>query len=165
MNETFEFAIRAAMTGIGATIVMDLWGLAATRALRFPPLDFTLVGRWLGHMRHGRFRHDSIARAAPVAGERVIGWTAHYVIGVGFAALLLALYGLDWARRPTLLPALIVGLATLAAPFFLMQPGMGAGIAASRTPNPGEARMRSVWNHLFFGAGLYVSARLTGAVL
>lgn len=38
----------------------------------------------------------------------------------------------DWARRPTLLPALIVGLATAVAPPLIMQPGMGLGIAASR---------------------------------
>ena len=37
---------------------------------------------------------------------------------------------------PTFLPALLVGIGTVAAPFFILQPGMGAGIAASRTPNP-----------------------------
>jgi hypothetical protein len=48
-----------------------------------------------------------------------MGWSAHYGIGVIFAALLLAIWGLDWARQPTLIPALIIGVATVVAPFFL----------------------------------------------
>jgi len=56
---------------------------------------------------------------------------------------MLMLQGLDWAREPRLLPALIVGLFTVVAPFFVMQPGMGAGIAAAKTPNPTAARLRS----------------------
>lgn len=35
---------------------------------------------------------------------------AHYSIGVTFAALLLAVYGLEWARNPTPLPALTPGM-------------------------------------------------------
>lgn len=74
--------------------------------------------------------------------------------------LLLALWGVEWASRPTLLPPVIVGLVTVVAPFFLMQPGMGAGIAASKTPNPKIARLRSIATHLVYGVGLYISARL-----
>ena len=61
-------------------------------------------------------------------------------------------------RRPTLLPALAVGLVTVAAPFFLMQPGMGAGIAASRTARPAAARMQSLLTHAIFGLGMYLVA-------
>jgi hypothetical protein len=75
-----------------------------------------------------------------------------------FAALLLAISGLDWLKRPTLVPPLIVSSATLVAPFFLMQPAMGAGIAASRTPRPSVARLRSIVTHTVYGLGLYASA-------
>jgi hypothetical protein len=53
--------------------------------------------------------------------------------------------------------ALIIGLGSVAAPFFIMQPAMGAGIAASRTPKPWAARMRSVATHFVFGIGLYIA--------
>lgn len=72
--------------------------------------------------------------------------------------MLLALWGLDWARRPSLAPALIVGLGSVAAPFLLMQPGMGAGLAARRTPRPGFARLQSLITHAVFGVGLYLAA-------
>ncbi len=65
---------------------------------------------------------------------------------------------MDWARQPTLLPAMGVGIATVAAPWLVMQPAMGAGIASSRTPAPAKNRLRSLANHSVFGLGLYLAA-------
>ena len=123
-----------------------------------PRLDYALLGRWFGHMRYGRFRHPAIASAAPVRGERMVGWTVHYLIGSCFAVLLLAVWGLDWLQRPTMAPALIVGIGTAAAPLLIMQPAMGAGIAASKSARPGVARLQSLVTHTIYGIGLYASA-------
>ncbi|HEX5047045.1 MAG TPA: DUF2938 domain-containing protein, partial [Gammaproteobacteria bacterium] len=135
-----DYLTSSTLIGIGATAATDLWAIVRQRRLNVPAPDFGLVGRWIAHMPRGQFRHERIAAAAAVPGERAIGWAAHYLIGIGFAALLLAMTGLDWMRHPTVLPALLFGAATVLAPFLLMQPGMGAGIAASRTPRPGSAR-------------------------
>ncbi len=155
-----ESLLPAVFIGAGATAVMDLWAIARRRLLGTPAPSYGLVGRWLGHMPRGRFRHASIAAAPPVRGERLVGWMAHYLTGIGFAAALLAIWGDAWMRHPTLAPALVVGVVTVAAPFFLMQPGMGAGIAASRTPRPAAARVQSIVTHAIFGLGLYASAEL-----
>ena len=152
-----DYLACAVLTGAGATAVMDIWTLVRTRLLGVPALDYALVGRWLGHLPRGRFFHHPIAASAPVPGERLLGWSAHYLIGIAFAAVLLAVWGLDWARRPTLGPALAVGLASVAAPFLLTQPAMGAGIAASRTPRPAAARLQSLVTHGIFGLGLYAA--------
>ncbi len=144
--------------GVGATATMDVWGWLRKKVLGGKAPDYGLVGRWIAHMPHGRFRHDSIAAAPKKRGERLIGWTAHYLIGIAFAGLLLALFGDEWVARPRLGPALAVGIGTVAAPFFLMQPGMGAGIAASKTPSPNAARLQSLLTHTVFGLGLYVAA-------
>lgn len=150
-----------AFMGLFATATTDLWAFLRKRLFGIPQPDFGLVGRWIGHFALGRFRHERIAAAAPVAGERLIGWTAHYLIGISFAALLPAAWGARWLEHPALVPALIVGVATVAAPFLLMQPGMGAGVAASRTPRPAAARFHSVVTHTVFGLGLYAAALLT----
>ncbi|HYD58061.1 MAG TPA: DUF2938 domain-containing protein [Burkholderiales bacterium] len=150
--------IQAALIGTGATAVMDAWGLARTRFLGIAPANYALVGRWLAYMPRGRFRHASIAKAPPVRGERAVGWIAHYATGIAFAGVLLAIWGVDWARNPALGPALLVGIGSVAAPFLLMQPGMGAGIAASRTPRPNAARFQSLVTHTVFGLGLFVTA-------
>ena len=165
MPEVLEFAVRAVLIGVGATIVLDLWAQLARRAFAIPSPNWGMVGRWIGHFRQGRFVHESIAQAAPVRGEHVIGWSAHYLIGVIFAGLLLAVCGPDWARSPTLPPAVLVGVVTLAAPFLVMQPGMGAGIAASRTPNPNLSRLRSLISHTIFGVGLYLAACLAALLM
>jgi len=161
MNEGPEIVVRAALIGIGATVVLDLWNAFLKRLFGVPSLKLGMLGRWFGHFPRGRFVHDNIAEASPVRGELIIGWSAHYAIGITFAALLLAIWGLDWARHPTPLPALVVGLVTLVAPFFLMQPGMGMGIAASKTPSPNAARLKSIVSHTVYGIGLYGSALLS----
>jgi hypothetical protein len=165
VNEGVEFVMRAALIGIGATVVMDLWGLFLRRFFGVRPLGYGMVGRWIGHFANGQFAHDDIAKAAPVPGEQAIGWTAHYAIGVGFAAIVLAVWGLDWAHSPTPMPALIVGVLGVAAPFLLMQPALGAGIAASKTPNPNQARLRSITTHVVFGIGLYCAALISALLI
>jgi hypothetical protein len=157
-----DYLVSALLLGVGATAVMDIWGVARKSLLGIPAPDYGLVGRWLAYLSRGRFRHDRIAATPPIQGERLIGWTAHYLIGIAFAALLLAIWGLDWVRHPTIGPALIVGVGTVAAPFLVMQPGMGAGIAASRTPRPAAARIQSLVTHAIFGLGLYAAGWLTG---
>lgn len=144
--------------GIGATIVMDLWAVIQ-RMAGVKGLDYAMVGRWLGNMPRGRFVHSSIAAAPAVRGERAIGWIAHYAIGIAFAALLLVLCGPGWVAAPRLLPAVAFGIATVAIPLLIMQPGMGLGVAAAKTPAPWTARLRSVATHAMFGLGLYAAAR------
>lgn len=150
---------RIALIGIGATALMDVWLLLLARA-GVPVSSFALVGRWIGHLLQGRFAHAAIARARPIRGELGLGWFTHYAVGIAFAALLAGLAGSAWLREPTLAPALGLGLATVVAPLFVMQPAMGAGFAASKTATPLKNCVRSVANHAVFGAGLYLSARL-----
>ena len=146
-----------ALLGIGATVVMDAWLLALAR-LGLLPLNFHLIGRWVGHMAAGRFTHASIAQSQPVPGELALGLATHYAIGIAYAGGLFVLEGPAWAAQPTLLPALLFGVATVAAPFLVMQPAMGSGFAAAKTPTPAKNRLRSLANHSIFGAGLYITA-------
>ena len=157
MIDVLEYSRDAVLIGAGATAITDVAAIIAARLFGVTPPNYALVGRWLAHVAHGRFRHNAIAASSCVVGERVIGWSAHYAIGIAFAFVLLTIGGIDWIRRPTLSLALSVGIGSVAAPFLLMQPGMGAGIAASRTPHPAAARVRSIVTHAIFGIGLYVA--------
>jgi hypothetical protein len=158
MTDSVELLTRGVVIGVGAAALMDAWALFSRRALGIQGLDYALLGRWIGHFPQRRFFHERIASAARIRGERPLGWVAHYSIGIAFAFVLLAIWGLAWARSPTLWPALAIGLGTIVAPWFILQPGMGAGIAASRTPNPRAARLRNLATHAVYGFGLYVSA-------
>jgi hypothetical protein len=138
-------------------MVMDVWLLLLKRT-GAPAMNFALLGRWVGHVSRGAWIHDAIAKAAPLKREVVLGWTAHYAIGIIFAALLLLVRGPEWAHAPTLLPALITGIATVSAPLLVLQPAMGAGIASSKTRTPLRNSLRSLVNHVVFGVGLYLAA-------
>ncbi len=165
MNGILTLATQAVLIGTGATIVLDLWGLCLKHVFGIPGLNYALLGRWIGHLFRGRFAHDNIGQANPVAGEAAIGWIAHYTIGILFAASLLAVMGPGWAQQPTFLAALIFGVATVACPFLITQPGMGMGIAAAKAPNPPVARLRSLAAHTVFGIGLYVAALLVARLI
>ena len=151
-----EFPL-AMLIGIGATAVMDAW-LLLLKHLGVPTLNFAFIGRWMGHLFRGQFAHAAIAKAVPIRGELAWGWLTHYAVGMAFATVLVGLQGADWVRSPTLLPALAVGVCTVAAPLLVMQPAMGSGFAASRTPTPLKNCLRSLANHTVFGFGLYLSA-------
>jgi uncharacterized membrane protein YagU involved in acid resistance len=153
-----DYVLGAIAIGIGATLLMDLWNLFLKRTFNIPSLNYCLLGRWLGHMPEGTIRHASIAAAAPKPFECAVGRIAHYSIGVVLALVFVVLLSGDWVRRPTLLPALLYGIATVVFPFFIMQPSFGLGIAASRTPSPRQARLKSLMTHTIFGVGLYVCA-------
>lgn len=158
MSDVGEIAARGIVMGIVGAALMDLWSLALRRGFAIPTLDYAMLGRWIGHVPRGHLFHDRIATAAQIRGERVLGWLAHYGIGIAFAFVPLAIWGVDWVRSPSIGPALLVGLGTIVAPWFLMQPGMGAGIAASRTPNPAATRARNLGTHAVYGLGLYLAA-------
>jgi uncharacterized membrane protein YagU involved in acid resistance len=83
---------------------------------------------------------------------------AHYSIGVVLALGFVALASGDWLARPTLWLALLYGIGTVVFPYFIMQPSFGLGIAASRTPKPTQARLKSLMTHTVFGVGLYLCA-------
>ena len=164
MNEKIEFAFRTVLIGAGATMAMDLWALLL-RQFGIPSLNFAFLGRWIGHLPQKQWMHKSIAKAAPVRGELVMGWFAHYAIGVTFAALLLSTFGLRWARSPSLLPALFIGIVTVVSPLFILQPALGAGIASSKTPAPLLNSLKSLATHTVFGFGLYLAALATESFL
>jgi hypothetical protein len=147
----------AILIGVGATMVMDVWLLIVAR-LGVPTSNWGLIGRWVGHMREGRFVHASIASTPAIRGELAVGWFTHYATGIAYAVALIAVMGSGWTRQPTLLPALVFGLVTVAAPLFVMQPAMGSGFAASKTAAPLKTCLRSLMNHGVFGAGLYGAA-------
>ena len=115
--------------GIGATAVMDIW-LLLLRRMGVQTLNFAFIGRWVGHLLRGRFRHDAIARSEPIPAELALGWITHYAIGVAFAALLVALVGLDWTASPSLLPAVLLGMGTVAAPLL----ALGSRTSDSESP-------------------------------
>lgn len=165
MSNSLLFFLHALILGIGATLTLDLWTLFLHHAFKITSPNFCMVGRWLLYMPEGIFRHSHIGSTPQKNGECIVGWVAHYLIGITFAAGFIAFLGGAWLQHPTLIPALVFGIATVLAPFLIMQPSLGLGIASSKTSNPLQARLRSLMNHIVFGIGLYIFGWLTNWLL
>lgn len=148
------------LLGIGATLLSDVGALVLQSALHFVPSHMGLLGRWVLHMPQGIFVHKSIAAASPRRGEVAAGWLVHYAVGILYAFLFTIIVGAAWLQHPTLVPALVFGVVSMAAPFFIMQPAFGMGVASSKASHPSQARLRTLLNHLLFGLGLFVAALL-----
>jgi hypothetical protein len=165
MNTLALSLISAIFIGLGATLTFDLWALFLNHAFKITPSNICLVGRWLRYMPEGTFKHSNIVLAPPKRAECTVGWIAHYMIGITFAIVFVALVGNPWLQHPTLIPAIVFGVVTVLAPFSIMQPSFGLGFAASKLSNPTPARVRSLMNHTAFGIGLYLFAVLVNWLL
>ena len=165
MNGLALSLISSIFIGLGATLTLDLWSLFLKYVFRISPSNFCLVGRWILYMPEGIFSHSNIGSAPQKRGECTVGWIAHYMIGITFAIGFATFTGSNWLQYPKLIPAFIFGLLSISMPFFIMQPSIGLGIAASKTSNPLQARVRTLINHIVFGIGLYLFALLANRLL
>ncbi|MGO7565875.1 DUF2938 family protein, partial [Rhizobium johnstonii] len=59
-------------------------------------------------------------------------------------------------------PAWILGIVTVGAGWFLLQPGLGIGWAASKHPTPNKVRCFNLLAHTVFALGLYGTALIIG---
>ena len=150
-----ELAIQGVLIGVIATIGMDIWAAVVKYGFRLPTANWAMVGRWFGHMPRGVFVHHPISSSSPVPNELIIGWIGHYVTGVIYGLAYLYIVRVLLSSSPSLTSAVLFGLVTLVAPWLMMQPAMGAGIFATRTPSPNVMRLVNLSMHTVFGASLY----------
>ena len=156
----FELLWRGAVIGIGATVLMDLWSVLLWKAFGQGAPNWAPPGRWCWHLQYGKVFHDDIGNAAPYAHELALGWVFHYVVGILYGIILALIVGHAWFAAPTFVPAWILGIVTVAGGWFLLQPGLGIGWAASKTPSPWKVRLFNLIAHTVFALGLWGTALL-----
>ena len=155
-----EIVTTGIVMGVLATGAMDIWALALNRFAGQPLPNWAMPGRWVSHLPRGVVFHNAIADAEPVTGELQIGWAFHYAVGIIYGIFLAAVMGPDWLAQPTFMPAFVFSILMVGFGWFLLQPGMGLGWAASRTPNPWKVRVVNLVAHTVFALGLWVGALL-----
>ena len=143
--------------GVLGTLAMDVWAWVLT-LFGQPKPNWAMPGRWLGQVMRGRVFHDDIGAAEPIERELALGWALHYAVGVLYGVVFVLLAGREWVEAPTFLPLWVFSILTIAAGWFLLQPGMGLGWAASKTPNPWKVRMLGLVAHSVFAVGMWVGA-------
>ncbi len=86
----------AVCTGIGATLLTDLWNKLLKWIFNIQSLNFCFLGRWIMYMPTGIFRHQHIRTTPPKSHECFMGWLVHYSIGIGLAIFFLLLASAAW---------------------------------------------------------------------
>ncbi|MDP9836962.1 hypothetical protein J2T09_001707 [Neorhizobium huautlense] len=155
-----ELLLKGAVIGFGATLLMDIWAFALHFLLGEAKPNWAPGGRWFYHLGRGKVFHEDIGKAEPYAHENALGWVGHYAVGIFYGIILAVLVGAEWFTGPTFIPAWLLGIVTIGAGWFLMQPGMGLGWAASKTANPAKVRLMNFAAHTIFAIGLYGTALL-----
>ncbi|MDI2091804.1 DUF2938 domain-containing protein [Commensalibacter oyaizuii] len=152
--------VGGVLIGVGATVVMDIWDVVFGTLPGQSQSNWAPIGRWFWHLKSGKIFHNDINQAEPYQHELALGWTCHYLVGILYG-IIFALYGgAAWFTNPTFLPAWIWGILTVGAGWFLLQPGLGIGFAASKLPNAWTVRILNLIAHSFFALGMYLTALL-----
>lgn len=153
----------AAAAGALATYGMDVAArMIVVPALRMKPPSN--LGRWIGHMLKGRFTHEDITKAEPVAHEATIAMVAHYAIGLALGAGYALALRVPQPRPSTVSRAVAYGTATTALPWFWMFPARGQGVMGLRH---GDLRVPAfaLCTHVAYGLGLGVALGLADSRL
>ncbi len=147
--------------GLAGTLAMDIWALVLERFGQARP-NWAMPGRWLGHVMRGQVFHDDIGAAEPVERELALGWVLHYGVGVIYGVFFVLIAGAAWLADPSFLPVWIFSILTIAAGWFLLQPGMGLGWAASKMEAPWKVRAMGLVAHTLFAVGMWLPVGLAG---
>ena len=152
-----------AAAGLLATYGMDVAGRRIVAPLlgRGPSGS---LGRWIGHMLKGRFRHEDIRKSEPIRHEAGIGIAAHYAIGLILGAGYALLLHVPQPRQNSLRRATAYGAATTVLPWLWMFPARGQGVMGLRDRDP-RVPAFALLTHIAYGFGLGVALRCTDAVV
>ncbi|WP_422366824.1 DUF2938 family protein [Pelagibius sp.] len=155
-----SFLLHAAIAGVLATLVLDIWQRLLFAVSGIPPADWGAIGRWFAYLPKGRMIHRPIGDTPAVPGEAAIGWTMHYVIGVAYGVAYLGLLVFVLDSPASLLNGLVFGAVSVVIPWFVMQPGLGIGVMGRLAANPWVPRLNAFFSHVIYGAALYAGIRL-----
>lgn len=151
------FILQAILSGLIATLFLDIWQRILATSVGIPPSNWALVGRWFVSAKRGRLFPGAVAQLPEEPNELKIGWIGHYVTGVVYGFLYLAVLAL-LGMAPSLLNGLVFGALSAVVPWFFFMPAMGAGTLAKNTPNPQKTCVLALLAHTVFGLGLAVGA-------
>lgn len=146
--------------GVAATATMDSLGSVSRKLGLSGGAKGQWVGRWYLGIARGQLFHTNIDASPELPGEKIAALIGHYAIGIGLAVVYVV--GADWyAVSPEALHiALVYGIATCIFPWFLVLPALGFGVFGLRGPQALKLFSSSLFNHLFYGVGLWWIAKV-----
>jgi hypothetical protein len=152
------FVISTIIAGLVAASMADAGRYLYQLLSGFPPVDWSVSGRWFLMVLNGEPYVPNIRLAPALPYELLVGHFAYYSISLVFAGLYLLCLKNIFQRKPNLGNGLMFGLITLFFPLFVQMPAMGMGVLALNVPTTLLVLMRTVVHHSSFGIGLALGA-------
>lgn len=140
--------------GITGTIVMDLLNYVFSRMGLIQKVEINMIGRMTAGWLRGRFLYKHPNDMKAVNHEGLLGYLAHYSIGIGLAIPYILVCVNYIGDMPSAYHTIIYGISTTVASWFIVYPSMGFGVLGLRSPDGIKATYSSLANHFFYGAGL-----------
>jgi len=145
------------VAGIIGTTVMDLMNNLVARTGLLLKIDMLILGRMAAGWTHGRFLYKHPDEMEQVPGEMIYGYLTHFAIGIGLAMPFIAFWELLFENPITPFGAIMYGISTTAASFFLVYPSIGLGVCGTKHPERIKAFASPLANHFFYGVGLAIA--------
>ena len=153
--------IWAFVGGLVGAVLMDITETIVARQGLASGVSVGLIGRWCLGLAQGRLRHADIRQVPAVAGEVVVGWAFHLLIGGGGVALAYPFF-VQLLPLQALFAGLLFGLATSLLPWLLLLPSFGWGLFGRRGPPGTNALLASTLSHIPYGLGVATVFALGG---
>ena len=157
-----DLIAKGIVAGVLGTVVMDALNHLFARLGIILKIEVGIIGRMAAGWLRGRFRYSHPDEMKPVANELLLGYIAHYAIGVGLSVPFVIAWGLLVGGSISPFWTFAYGVATTAASLFFVYPCMGLGIAGRIHPDGLKAPLSSLANHIFYGIGLAVAITVAG---
>ena len=113
-----------------------------------------MVGRWsLGLITNGQLIALGLESQAKRKNKMAVGWLVLYSFAIGYAAVY------AWLMHATILQAgfidcLILGVISVAEPWFFFLPCLGKDMLACLAPNPPQVSALALMMHSLFGVSI-----------
>jgi hypothetical protein len=159
-SETIASVLAGVLVGVAGTVTMDVLAAASRKVGLAAGAKGQWVGRWYLGMVRGEFVHSNVTTSPQQPGEKRAALVGHYVIGVTLAVLYVIGTEFVGFSSSSFFVAVGYGLATCVFPWFLVFPALGFGLFGRRGPPELRLFTSSLMNHLFYGFGLWWSAKM-----
>lgn len=148
--------LQSIILGLISTLIMDLLALLRFQFFQSKSFNYALLGRWILTLKNFKYLHSNINSIPAVKYEMITGWLLHYAIGVSLSFIYLHTPILN-DQLNIFISSILFGLFTTSIPLIIMQPILGFGFFASKTPRPAQSIKNSFIAHFNFGFGLFLA--------